>query len=66
MGSKFSHGQEIRAEEIALHQKFVSAMGRFRAAEADDDEREVRWLRPVVERARKRWLKVNKHFVRGE
>lgn len=66
MRSKFSHGQEIRAEEIALHQKFVSAMGQLRAAEADGDEREVRWLRPVVERARKRWLKVNTSFVRGE
>jgi hypothetical protein len=66
MGSKFSHGQEIRAEEIALHQKFVSALGRLRAAEAEHDEREVRRLRPVVERARKRWLKVNKRFVRGE
>jgi hypothetical protein len=66
MGSKFSHGQEIRAEEIALHQKFVSALGRLRAAEAEHDEREVRRLRPVVERARKRWLNVNKRFVRGE
>jgi hypothetical protein len=66
MGSKFSHGREIRAEESALHQKFVSAMGRLRAAEADSDEREVRRLRPVVARARKRWLKINKRFVRGE
>lgn len=66
MRSKFSHGQEIRAEEMALHQKFVSAMGRLRAAEADDDEREVQRLRPVVERARKRWLKANKRFVRGD
>jgi hypothetical protein len=66
MGSEFSHGREIRAEEIALHQKFVGAMGRLRAAEADGDEREVRRLRPVVARARTRWLKVNKRFVRGE
>jgi hypothetical protein len=66
MRSEFSHGQEIRAEEIALHQKFISAMGRLQAAEADADEQEVRRLRPVVERARKRWLKVNKRFVRGE
>ncbi len=66
MRSKFSHGQEIRAEEIALHQKFVSAMGRLQAAEGDDDEREVRRLRPVVEHAHRRWPKVNKRFVRGE
>jgi hypothetical protein len=65
-GTEFSHGQEIRAEEIALHQKFISAMGRLQAAEADGDEEEVRRLRTVVERARKRWLKVNKRLVRGE
>ena len=64
--SEFSHGQEIRAEEAALHQKFLSAMTRLQAAEADRNEQEVRRLRPVVERARKRWLKVNKRFVRGE
>lgn len=65
MPRELSHGDEIRAEEIALHQKFLDAMGRLRAAEADGDEREVRRLRPVVERARKRWLKANKRFVRG-
>jgi len=63
---EFSHGNEIRAEEIALHQKFVSALTRLRAAEADGDEPEARRLRPVVERARRRWLKVNKRFVRGD
>jgi hypothetical protein len=62
---EFSHGEEIRAEEIALHQKFLDAMAALRAAEADGDEREVRRLRPVVERARSRWLKANKRFVRG-
>jgi hypothetical protein len=62
---EFSHGAEVRAEEIALHQKFLDAIGQLRAAEADGDEREVRRLRPVVERARARWLKANKRFVRG-
>jgi hypothetical protein len=62
---ELSHGQEIRAEEIALHQKFLDALSRLRAAEADGDEREVRRLRPVVDRARARWLKVNKRLVRG-
>jgi hypothetical protein len=61
---EFAHGSEIRAEEIALHQKFLDAMGRLRAAETDGDEREARRLRPVVERARKRWLKANKRLVR--
>jgi hypothetical protein len=62
---EFSHGQEIRAEEIALHQKFLDALARLRAAEAEGDEREVRRLRPVVQRARERWLRVNKRFARG-
>jgi hypothetical protein len=56
---------ELRAQEIVLHQKFLDAMSRLRAAEADGDEREVRKLRPVVERARTRWLKVNKQVARG-
>jgi hypothetical protein len=61
----FSHGQEIRAEEIALHQKFLDAMSRLRAAQGEGDEREIRRLRPVVDRARARWLEANKRFVRG-
>ena len=64
MSEELSHGGEIRAEEIALHQKFLDAMGRLRAAEADGDEREARKLRPVVERARRRWLKANKRVAR--
>ena len=56
----------LRAEEIALHQRFLSALGRLQAAEADGDEREIRRLKPAVERARTQWLKVNKRFVRGE
>jgi hypothetical protein len=60
-----SHGHEDRAEEIALHQKFLTALGRLTAAEEDGDEREAQRLRPVVERARRRWLAVNKRFVRG-
>ena len=64
MPREFSHGQEIRAEETALHQKFLDAMSRLRAAEADGDETEARRLRPVVERARARWLKANKRFNR--
>lgn len=66
MTPEFSHGQEIRAEEIALHQKFLDAMSSLRTAEADGDEREARRLRPAVERARARWLKANKRVVRGD
>jgi hypothetical protein len=62
---EFSHGEEIRAEEIALHQKFLDAMARLQAAEADGDEREVRRMRPVVDRARARWLKANRRVTRG-
>jgi hypothetical protein len=61
---EFSHGAEIRAEEIALHQKFLDAMSRLRAAEDDRDEDEIRRLRPAVDRARARWLKANKRVVR--
>jgi hypothetical protein len=39
-------------------------MASLQAAEADGDEREVRRLRPVVERAKARWLKANKRLVR--
>jgi hypothetical protein len=62
---EFSHGDELRAEEIALHQKFLDALARLRAAEEDGDDDEIRRMRPVVERARTRWLKANKRFVRG-
>ena len=65
MPLEFSHGGEIRAEEIALHQKFLDELARLRAAEADGDEREARRLGPVVDCARARWLKANKRFVRG-
>jgi hypothetical protein len=64
VSADFSHGAELRAEEIALHQKFLDALALLRAAEADGDEREVRRLRPVAERARRRWLTANKRFVR--
>ena len=62
---ELSHGEEVRAEEIALHQKFLDALARLRGAEDDGDDREARRMRPVVERARSRWIKANKRFVRG-
>ena len=54
-----------RAQEIVLHQRYLSALGKLRAAEADGDADAVRRLTPAVERAKTRWLKVNKRFVRG-
>jgi hypothetical protein len=62
---ELAHGSEVRAEEIALHQKYLDALGRLCTAEADGDEGEVRKLRPVVDRAKARWLKANKRVVRG-
>jgi len=62
----FHHGHEIRAEEIALHQKFLTLQSQLEAATEEGDERELRRLRPLVERARKRWLDANKRVARGE
>jgi hypothetical protein len=62
----FDHGHEPRAEEIALHQKFLTLRGQMEAAEDEGDEAEVRRLRPLLERARKRWLAMNLRVTRGE
>ena len=53
-----------RALEIVLHQRYLSAVGKLRAAEADGDEASIRRLTPAVERARARWLAVNKRISR--
>ena len=66
MSETFHHGHEIRAEEIALHQKFLTLQSQLEAATEEGDERELRRLRPLVERARKRWLDANKRVARGE
>jgi hypothetical protein len=62
----FHHGHELRAEEIALHQKFLTLQNQVEAASEEGDERELRRLRPLVERARKRWVDANKRVARGE
>jgi len=62
---EFAHGSEPRAEEIALHQRFLTLLGQMEAAQTDGDEREVRRLRPLLERARTRWLKANLRVTRG-
>ena len=62
---EFEHGDEPRAEEIALHQRFLTLLGEIKAAEAEGNEAEVRRLRPLLERARRRWLRANVRVTRG-
>jgi hypothetical protein len=59
MTEEFDHGHEPRAEEIALHQRFLTLLGQMEAAQAEGNETEVRRLDPLLERARKRWLAAN-------
>lgn len=65
MGESFDHGHEPRAEEIALHQRFLTLLAQMEAANAEGDEREAARLRPLLERARKRWLAANLRVTRG-
>jgi len=65
VSDKFDHGHEPRAEEIALHQRFLTLQGQMEAAQAEANDREVRRLRPLLERARKRWLAANIRVTRG-
>jgi hypothetical protein len=58
-------GHEPRAEEIALHQKYLTLEGKMNAARLEGDEREVRRLTPVVRRAKARWIKANRRVTRG-
>jgi hypothetical protein len=62
---EFEHGDEPRAEEIVLHQRFLTLLGETEGAEAEGNAAEVRRLRPLLERARKRWLKANLRVTRG-
>jgi hypothetical protein len=62
---KFDHGHEPRAEEIALHQRFLTLQGEMETAQAEGNEAEVRRLRPLLERGRKRWLAANIRVTRG-
>ena len=61
---EFGHGGEPRAEEIALHQRFLTLQNQMEAAQSEGDEAEVRRLRPLLDRARKRWLKANVRLTR--
>ncbi len=62
---EFDHGHEPRAEEIALHQRFLTLQGQMEAAQSEGNETEIRRLRPLLERARKRWLAANVRVTRG-
>ena len=61
----FDHGNEPRAEEIALHQRYLTLAGQVKAAVSEGDERELRRLRPLLERAHKRWIAANMRVTRG-
>jgi hypothetical protein len=63
--SEFRHGHEPRAEEIALHQKYLTPEGQIDAARLEGDEREVRRLAPLVKRAKVRWSKASRRVTRG-
>jgi hypothetical protein len=63
--SDFHHGHEPRAEEIALHQKYLTLEGMMDAARLEGDEHEVRRLTPLVRRAKARWIKANRRVTRG-
>ncbi len=63
--SEFHHGHEPRAEEIALHQKYLTLEGQIDAARLEGDEAEARRLTPLVKRAKARWIKANRRVTRG-
>jgi hypothetical protein len=63
--SKLHHGHEPRAEEIALHQKYLTLEGQVDAARLEGDEAEVRRLAPLVKRAKTRWIGANRRVTRG-
>ena len=65
MSGDFDHGKEPTAEEIALHQRFLTLLGQMEAAQSEGNESEVRRLRPLLERARKLWLAASLRVTRG-
>ena len=63
--SEFHHGHEPRAEEIALHQKYLTLEGQIDAARLEGNEAEIRRLTPLVKRAKTRWIRTNRRVTRG-
>jgi hypothetical protein len=62
---EFEHADEPRAEEIALHQRFLTLLSQMEAAQSEGNTSEVQRLRLPLERARKRWLRANVRVTRG-
>jgi len=62
---RFDHGHEPRAEEIALHQRFLTLQAQMESASAEGAGDEVRRIRPLLEQARKRWIAANLRITRG-
>ena len=52
---------ELQAVRFA----FLTLLTQVEAAESEGDEREVRRLRPLLERARRRWIAANVRVTRG-
>ena len=65
MSREFEHADEPRAEEIALHQRFLTLLSQREAAQSEGNTSEVQRLRLPLERARKRWLRANVRVTRG-
>jgi len=62
---EFEHADEPRAEEIALHQRFLTLLSQMEAAQSEGNTSEAQRLRLPLERARKRWLRANVRVTRG-
>jgi hypothetical protein len=65
MSRELEHGDEPRAEEIALHQRFLTLLGQMEAAQSEGNASEMKRLRPLLERARRRWLRANLQVSRS-
>ncbi len=65
MSREFEHADEPRAEEIALHQRFLTLLSQMEAAQSEGNTSEVQRLRLPLERAQKRWLRANVRVTRG-
>ena len=64
MSPEFVHGHEPKAEEIALHQRYLTLLGQMEEAVEEGDQLEVRRIAHLLQRARRRWLMMNKRVAR--
>src|SRR3954453_9530514 len=65
MTDRFDHGHEPRAEEIALHQRFLTLQAQIEAASAEGDSDEVDRIGPLLERGRQRWIGAQRRVRTG-